>query len=355
MNLQPLRLPDAAARMISLWHASSLSIFLNWWRCELMEMLPKVVREMLVPARRVNRAYWHEGILLDERGQRWMTTADEQAEQVLLLPTHLLLIRNIQLPMGAAANLHSVLAFEMDKYTPFRAEQVYFASQRLESNSRTELEVCWVIILRDRLDALLDQAAYRFDRVDGLDANDQPLNINLAPEPRRRKAKHTGRNINRALALLAIGLTVIAMQSWVGQRQAALAARQAQVSSLRQQLQLLQTSNQQHEEEQRAGLNIEARKRQTPPLSAVLGDLSGCIPADTWLSQLEISAEGRATLNGQSREASELISSLKHCVWLADPQFEGAIQTDPSTAREGFYLRASLGRREPEHAPAQTP
>lgn len=350
-----LHLPGAAARLALHWHASSLPVFLHWWRQELLGILPNGVRETLVPTRCIRQAFWHQGVLVDEHGQRWVDGADDDSEHVLLLPTHLLLIRRITLPMAAARDLPAVLAFEIDKYTPFRAEQVYFATRRMDNDSRTELALCWVIILRERLDALLDQVGQRFDRVDGLDADGQPLNINLAPEPQRRPASHKWRTVNRVLALLAIVLAVVAMQSSLAQRQAALSAVQAQGSKLREQLQQLKTANHQDEKKQRSSLSIDARKRQTPALTAVLNDLSNCIPADTWLIQLDISAEGRVSLNGQSRQASELISRLNRCAWLADAQFQGAIQTDPSTSNEVFYISASMRHKEPDHASVQTP
>ena len=45
---------------------------------------------------------------------------------VLCIPAERVLQRNLTLPAAAEENLRQVLAFEMDRQTPFKADQIYF-------------------------------------------------------------------------------------------------------------------------------------------------------------------------------------------------------------------------------------
>lgn len=355
MTLAWRHLARVFAPLASRWQVSPSRVFLRWWRLELLGMVPARWRQLLIPPRRTRQVFWRNGLLLDEEKQPWHQDFDEDTERVLLLPREQLLITHVRLPAAAAHDLRAVLAFEMDKYTPFSADQVYFAVQPNESPDRAMLDLNWVIVLRGRLDGLLAEVAGVFDRVDGLDANNQPMNINLAPAQVLRPVRKSWRGVNPGLAVLAICLSVLAIHLWGVRREANLIAVQAQVTALQQQLRQLQTANRQAEQQQQSGLSIEVRKSQTPRLGALLSGLSDCIGNDTWLAQLEIGTSGRIGLNGQSRQASDLINSLKGCSGVSSAQFQGAIETDPATSREIFYISASLHQPDPDHAPAQTP
>jgi general secretion pathway protein L len=332
---------------LSRWQSSPLPEFLRWWRDELLDMLPTRWRQTLAPTRQRQRIYWPD----DLPG----TASDSpDIERILMLTADQVLICPLQLPLAAARDLPAVLSFEMDKYVPFSADQVYFAAKRLKRGKEENLGLLLAVIPRQRLEALLDNKP-RFDAVDVVDAQGQALGINLAPAHLLRTRRHTRRTLDRVLTLIAIGLILTAMQLWLHNRESVVQTMQARVKTLQQQVQQMQALSTQLDGLQQVNRYVQARKEKTPGLGAVLSDLSYCIPNTTWVAQLDINAEGQVSLNGESSQASELINSLKHCTQVVNPQFQGTIQTDPTTGKERFLLQVSLRTREPEHAPAQTP
>ena len=130
---------------------SGLGQFLNWWKAELVQMLPADTRaRMQHAARRVVASVDEQEIALSsfEGGQLQMLdvfdlsqNAGVQQQQIadllverdlhevqrdLLLPEDHVLRREIQVPQAAEANLRQALSFEMDRHTPFREADVYF-------------------------------------------------------------------------------------------------------------------------------------------------------------------------------------------------------------------------------------
>jgi len=336
------------------WHASRLPLFLRWWQRQLLGCLPRHWRERLASANRDHLLHWPENGLPGPR------TADEPMagqRQVLLLPCTQVLLAHVQLPHPAAMQVHAALAFEMDKYTPFKAAQVYFDTVRAgpAERGRAVFDLTLVVALRERIDRILDEAArngWRIDAIDALDRNGSRLNVNLLALHHRAQGPHPLRRLQFGLALLGAGLLLIAMLLWVQGRQSTLDAMSAEVDALRNDTRQLEVLRQQLGELLDTGRYVQAQKAQSLPRTALLQELTDCIPADTWLEQLTIDAQGTLTLSAQSSQASELIARMKHCTHLQDLQFQGAIQPDASTGQDRLTLTARLRPREAPHAAA---
>ncbi len=130
--------------------------YFAWWGRQLVACLPPRWRT-LVEER-------SESLLLDLRGDEmivWRERADHASEYgriartlpteaqgaefqrlraaiddpsvrtILCIPAERVLQRNLTLPAAAEDNLRQVLAFEMDRQTPFKADQIYFDSRVL--------------------------------------------------------------------------------------------------------------------------------------------------------------------------------------------------------------------------------
>jgi general secretion pathway protein L len=75
----------------------------------------------------------------------------------VLLPSGSLLRKRLELPLPVRENLRSILALEMDRLTPFSADQVYFDFRILSSgphNQRLSLELA--VVQRERVDDWLE-------------------------------------------------------------------------------------------------------------------------------------------------------------------------------------------------------
>jgi len=319
------------------WRGSLLQQGWRLWLTELRACVPAWLALREPPEQR-----WHWPL------SEPVASAPGNARHVLVLAADAVLLQTIHLPVAAARNLSAVVGYELDRYTPFEADRLYFVA-RQERRTPTQLQVTLVAILRERLDQILSDCAALGLQPHRVDVGD--LGIDLLPAPLRPRPRPPGKGLQRSLPWLCGALLIAAMLLWLNDRQRVLdtmydsvqkqKAQVAEVHALRQQL--LATRG--------AVQYLTRRKVAQPPLVALLDDLTRCLPADTWLDQLDIKGSEIA-FSGQSAKASALITRIKGCHRLDNAQFEGVIQPDARSGKDQFALRAHL---RPEASDAPTP
>lgn len=364
MNLliQPLadRLQPLIRWLLLRWRGSPLPGFLAWWRAELVACLPASWRARINPEKRQP--------LLFSRDERFWTGDVGQLQPalapstsgppVLVLLPHQRLLHEVSLPAAVAQDLTSMLSFEMDKYTPFKASQVYFDCVRLPSTHDSLIRIRLAVVSRERLDALLDQAqqaGHSIMAVDVLDEHGARLHVDLLAPHRRAQIRHSLIQPLPVLALVALILALASLQLWLHNRQQALEDMQQQVKTLQQQTQQVQALNRQIDDTLNAQRYVVERRAQSRSMAALLNELTQCIPLNTTLESLDINPDGQVSLTGQSSQASALISAMKACRSLEGINFQGAIQPDPVTGLDRFSMLATLRKAEASHAPATNP
>ena len=136
--------------------------------------------------------------------------------QVLMLGADAVLLQRVQLPLAAGRNLEAVVGYELDRYTPFEADQLYFVA-RQERRTPSHLEVTLVAILRERLDQMLTDCAALGLHPHRVDAAN--LGIDLLPAPLRPRQRRPGMGLQRSLPWLCGALLIAAMVLWLNDRQ----------------------------------------------------------------------------------------------------------------------------------------
>ncbi|NWA66852.1 PilN domain-containing protein [Pseudomonas reactans] len=272
--------------------------------------------------------------------------ASDSTRQVLMLGADAVLLQRVQLPLAAGRNLNAVVGYELDRYTPFEADQLYFVACQ-ERRTSTHLEVTLVAILRERLDQILSDCTALGLHPHRVDAAN--LGIDLLPPPLRPRQRPPGMGLQRSLPWLCGALLIAAMLLWLNDRQRVIDAMHASVQQQKAEVAEVHALRQQLLNTRGAAQYLTRRKLAQPPLAALLNDLTTCLPADTWLDQLDVK-DGEISLSGQSAKASALITRIKGCRSLENAQFEGVIQPDARTGKDQFALRAHL-RQEAADAP----
>ena len=270
----------------------------------------------------------------------------DSTRQVLMLGADAVLLQRVQLPLAAGRNLNAVVGYELDRYTPFEADQLYFVA-RQERRTSTHLEVTLVAILRERLDQILSDCTALGLHPHRVDAAN--LGIDLLPPPLRPRQRPPGMGLQRSLPWLCGALLIAAMLLWLNDRQRVIDAMHASVQQQKADVAEVHALRQQLLNTRGAAQYLTRRKLAQPPLAALLNDLTTCLPADTWLDQLDVK-DGEISFSGQSAKASALITRIKGCRSLENAQFEGVIQPDARTGKDQFALRAHL-RQEAADAP----
>ena len=323
------------------WRGSPLQQGWRWWLKELRGCLPA----------------WLRGHERPEQLYAWPLTAavppvPDSVRQVLVLAPSAVLVQRLQLPLAAARNLTAVVGYELDRFTPFDAEQLYFVA-RQERRTPTHLKVTLVAILRERLDQILLDCAELGLRPHQVDV--QGLGIDLLPAPLRPRQRTVGKGLQRSLPWLCGALLIAAMLLWLNDRQRVLDAMHDSVRQQKAEVAQVQQLRQQLLNTRGAAQYLIRRKTAQPPLAALLNELTTCLPADTWIDQLEINDGAQVSFSGQSAKASALITRIKACHSLENAQFEGVIQPDAQTGKDQFSLRAHLHQEAADAPTTDTP
>ncbi|MGF6098739.1 PilN domain-containing protein [Pseudomonas sp. 18175] len=323
------------------WRGSVLQQAWRLWLKELRACLPALLRGQERP----------------EQTYHWPLTepvlpVPDTVRQVLVLAPSVVLVQSLQLPLAAARNLTAVVGYELDRFTPFEAEQLYFVA-RQERRTPSHLKVTLVAVLRERLDQILSDCAALGLRPHQVDV--QGLGIDLLPAPLRPRQRSVGKGLQRNLPWLCGALLMAAMLLWLNDRQRVLDAMHASVQQQKAQVAQVQQLRQQLLNTRGAAQYLIRRKAAQPPLAALLNELTTCLPADTWIDQLEINDGADVSFSGQSAKASALITRIKACHSLENAQFEGVIQPDAQTGKDQFSLRAHLHQEAADAPTTDTP
>ncbi|WP_040263250.1 PilN domain-containing protein [Pseudomonas massiliensis] len=320
------------------WRASTARPLYHAWLAELWALLPAFLRARLDVAPDTRRIDWP------------LVEALEPGTRVtLVLPGREVLCPPVSLPAAAARDLRAVLGFEMDRYVPYPAQQLYYDARVVERQG-DKVRVQLVVIPQARLDTIIQACHGRGLTLAGIDAradDGRSLAVDLLP-PSQRPRPAPGRFLDRGLAWLAAALLLLAMLGLLHQRDAELERMQQAVQGQRQALAKLEAVRRELLNTEGAATYLAGLKAARAPLASVLADLSQCLDDDTWLEQLEVSENGELSMSGQSSRASSLISQLKQCRTLGEARFQGVIQPDAGTGRERFSLIAQL-TKEPSH------
>jgi len=378
----PQALQDALTpslnRLRANYAQSPLPAFLDWWFAQLRSCLPARWQAALETkdaelwlhldgdVLRIVRGGGTEelaALTLSEKDALKTEFEDTLAEdvrnrrRVLLLPTTQVLRRRLQLPMAARDNLPTVLGFELDRQTPFRAEQVFFDSRVLAYEKAAKvLPVELGLVPREPLNAALASLGPLAAELDGVDAvdGDQRMGFNFLPPAQRRRRAHTGLLINLALVALSALFLLLAMGQLVDNRVAAVESLRAEadaqseaarsVSGLRRSL-----------EEAVAGANFLAvRKASAPSVVALLKTLTEAFPDDTFIERLNL-AGNTLSLTGQSSQAAKLVEVLRKAPGLREAALSGAVTPDARSGKDRFNINAQVGEPIKEAANGATP
>ncbi|KIQ30989.1 type II secretion system protein GspL [Pseudomonas viridiflava] len=328
-------------RVVQQWRGSLGQQAWQWWSAELRACLPPRVRGWLVRETVEQMYVWP---LVEP-----VAATGANAQKILLLPSSLVLVQSLQLPVAAARNLSTVVGYELDRFTPFDAGQLYFVA-RQESRNAGFIQVRLVAVLRKRLDAILEECAALGLRPDTVDVGtpDERLSVDLLPAPLRPQQSHSGHRLQRWLLWICAGLLLGTMLLWLNDRQQLLEEMQAEVKAQKAQVSEVQQLRQQLTNTRGAANYLLRRKAAQPPLSALLSELTACLPSDTWIDHLEISDSAEVAFAGQSAKASALIARVKDCRSLDNAQFQGVIQPDSKTGKDQYSLRAHLHQSPPQ-------
>lgn len=267
----------------------------------------------------------------------------------LLLPESRVLRKEVILPMAAEANLRQALAFEMDRQTPFRVDDVFYdyrVLQREREAAQLRIELLVTLkqpLLREiELLTALGMAPTGVDvaNIDA-DGNGAPAGLNLLPPDLRQRMVNRRSQANFILAGAAVILIALVMAQSIWLRQHQLNEVRDAIDEVREEaLQVQEIRNEIKDASEAAGF-MQTRRSSSPPTVIVLTEVTRLLPDDTYLDRLLISQDS-VQMQGKSQNAQRLIELVNQSPLFSDASFRGPTRLDTRTQKEIFDVTAKL-------------
>jgi len=244
--------------------------------------------------------------------------------------------KTVSLPLAAERELDQALAFEMDRETPFTAEELYWTHRIVSADRQTgRLSVRLSLIPKGVLDPLLADLAAVGIRPSAVEIAEGPdKGVSLPLRGGAGRARHAAHRLRWPAAAACAVLAAAAVVTPFVRQELSLASLDRELAaakvaateadSLRREIDRLSGS---------AGFIESERDKAGRPL-VVLASATRVLPDDTYLTEMEL-RQRKLTLSGRSAGAARLIGALA-----ADPEFRNPGFSAPVTRLEA--LRAEL-------------
>lgn len=342
--------------------------FFDWWGSELSELVPPQVRSRLGRNRcvlvlaleqpdaiRVSASVEGEprelGSLPLSAGEEprhalraFIRELHQRPDRVELhLPPGRFIAREVSLPLAAEGNLRDAIGFQIDRLTPFTADQVNYhcgVSERLPNEKRLK---AWLTVTPKepleralKLVAELQPMPARPPRQ--APAAGQPLVIGYRP----KAAIQSGRSpILWGLVLLNLALFGTGAYLHVDNRLEQRDRMLAELRAVQARAQVASELNDRIEGIREQASALFTRRTTSPLMVEVIEDLTARLSDGTWLQRFE-AKNGRLKLQGVSNAASTLIGQLEESPMLADVRFDASITRDNRTGGERFSVSGQI-------------
>jgi general secretion pathway protein L len=341
-----------------------LGAFVAWWIGQLADLLPSSLRRSALvgaDALVIDASGACRGIgavtITERRGAKetplgdFAITAPEfrrlprspKLPAVLRLTEADVLQQVLTLPLATRAELDQVLAFEMDRLTPFSAEEVFW-THRIEAIDRQheQLSVCLLLLPKIHLAPLLVALAQADIAPQWMEVGNGPGEFVYLPlTGERDRPQHWSRQLvwpaAACCALLALGAIGIPFARQAVQ----LAGLDREVEAGRAMVAQADGARREIDRLSRSAELIDSEfGKAGRPLEAVAA-ITRLLPDDTYLTELEL-RQRKLTIGGRSANAARLISALAVDHRFRNPSFAAPVTRLDAAHAEVFSIVADM-------------
>ena len=336
-----------------------VSEFLRWWYAELVAMLPVRWRLRLhLFQERLELRLTDDALDLQlvtasgaQAAGHFAPDATDAARLVEALRAHRgkdrslvlrlagrsVLVRDLTLPGAAEENLAQVLRYEMDRYTPFKADSVYHGFQILGREAgQNHLRVRLVVVPREFLDHWLGEFRAWGVYPDRVEAERAP-GVDLAPASHHAASRRRLPSLRSMLigTVMLLFITALLLPLWKLREVAVhLNHEVAGVQRIAAKAQELREERD-HLLEQ-SGYLVDKRQRRHAVVT-VLNEMAAILPDDTWVQTLQLN-DRRVVIQGYSAAASGLIGRIEASPMFGSVSFVAPVTRHRVTDQQVFQI-----------------
>lgn len=343
-----------------------IGAFLAWWLGQLSALLPGWLRAagsrpadalLIAPAGALDNAGSCVATLRRRGREMLLGHFMPGSEELRELPVRLgvpvalrlskreVLEKTLSLPLAAEAELDQVLAFEMDRETPFAPDELYW-NHRIETvdRQRRQLEVRLTLLPKVRIAPLMAALAKVGIAPTVAEIGDEDEAALVLPLDDGGGAHRSGRSRrlvwvpSACLLLLAVAAAAIPFV----RQAAALAALDREIGAARQEAQQAEALRQQIDRLSRSADLVRSELSKAGRPLEVLVALTGILPDDSYLTEFDL-RQRKVTLSGRSAHASGLIGALAAGSRFRNPTFTAPVTRLEAAQVEVFTIVAELG------------
>jgi general secretion pathway protein L len=339
--------------------------FFSWWFGQLAELLPQGLRRsaltavdamVVKPIGPLGRGIEAVSVGLRRNGKetplgRFGLGAADLADlprttgptTVLRLGEQDVLGKTVTLPLAAERELDQVLGFEMDRETPFKAEEIYW-NHRIERADRQNgrLSVRVALVPKENLAPLLTalgQFGIRPRRAEIADGPDAGTYLPIDGDGAR--AHHASNRLIWSAAVCCAALGLAAVITPFIRQELALASLEEQVAAGRA---AAAEADNLHQEIDRLASSadfVESERDKAGRPLVVLVAATRALPDDTYLTEMELQKR-KVTLSGRSAAAARLIGPLAADGAFRNPGFAAPVTRVEALHTELFTINAEV-------------
>ena len=274
--------------------------------------------------------------------------APETTRVIVDLGERQFLRRVLRLPIEAEATLQDVIGFEIEQWSPFRADDLYLGYRVLERHpAERTLSVELKLAPRETVaEAAAVIEGWRLTPVEPiahLGENGPSFPIVLTDE---RFQQPTASRLTIGLSAINVALLLAALAAPAYQRAEYLTYLEAQLSETREAAGAAIAAD-----DRLSAVNTELdvldqHTQATALRIALLDELTGVLDDRTWLQQLDIEND-RIEISGTSDSASNVVTALNTSPLFTSPRFAASVDRDSTTGQERFRISALIGGGSP--------
>lgn len=265
-----------------------------------------------------------------------------KAKIVLMIPEREVLTRKIHFPTETPDRLrknmgYKSLSYELDRLTPFTAQDVYHEFHFLSNPSTSYLEVELAVARRAIVDENLKLLREIGGAVDVVNWPNAWTEANLLPFKQRRRISNTGRNIRLVLIFMLIILAAAeAVSPLIQKHDISIDLSSRADKSRRAANRVIELRALIEQEEKIANFVIE-QKRAAYYTVDLLAQLTDVVPDTAWVNMLNYN-NGQVDFSGEAQQASDLIELLAKKPTFHNSTFRSPV-TRTSSDIERFHIQ----------------
>lgn len=270
----------------------------------------------------------------------------QQWRAVIELPSDQVLVRTVSFPAQVRDNLAQVMRYEIDRVSPFRADQVFFDFRAREgATPGDKISVDLVLCRRDQVGGWLQYLREAGAPAEQLTWQGSWHRANLLPVEDRpsRRAGLFGFSRLLILSALVLAAAVLATPLWQDTR--ILDDLNAELSKAKVEAEKVQEVRGALDRAREGSVAVLQRKLEQPRTIDILRELTAVLPDDTWVQNLDI-RDGEVQIRGESAQATALIGLLEKAPGVSDVAFRSPVVQVAATGQERFHISFKYVREE---------